>query len=132
MDRLVQRGLLRGAARLASGVLFLFGCAASPASLSSAAINTALAEGVAAARRSQGQCFTYCPRGRYCDRQTGLCERIPCDGTCHSDERCLVEGLRHRCVSVAGVRADDPRLAPLPLPPEDQPPPPPPQPPWMP
>jgi len=115
----------------AVGSLLLGGCAASSSTLASAALNTAVAEGVAAARRSRGQCFTFCPKDRYCDHETGLCERLPCDGTCHADERCLVEGLRHRCVSVAGVRAGDPRLAPQVVP-DEEPLTAPAQPPWMP
>jgi len=53
----------------------LAGCGSSaPYTLPSAAINTALAAGAAAAQRSAGGCYAQCVGGTVCNPRNGFCE----------------------------------------------------------
>lgn len=69
--------------------LALGGCAGQSAAIASAAVNSAIMLGTAAARREAGDCYTVCPDGTSCNRATGLCEEIPCRGRCLADEGCV-------------------------------------------
>ena len=60
---------------LAASLLLATGCQSSaPYTMPSAAINTALAAGVAAAQRSAGGCYAQCVGGTVCNTRTGFCE----------------------------------------------------------
>jgi len=63
-----------------------------------AALNTGIAATVSAVRRSRGQCFTPCDNGTRCNPDTGLCERLPCQGYCGYGETCVGTGADARCV----------------------------------
>jgi hypothetical protein len=63
-----------------------------------AAINTAIAGGVAVERRHEGECYTPCTPGNVCNPKTGYCEPIPCQGTCREDQTCDASGLVPHCV----------------------------------
>jgi hypothetical protein len=54
-------------------------------------------------RRAQGNCFNDCVPGTACNKETGLCEALPCRGECREGESCLERGLVHRCVRVKSV-----------------------------
>lgn len=61
------------------------GCARSGNALTAVGnplLNAAVGGGVAAYRRSQGECFTPCTPGNQCNQKTGYCEPIPCGGEC--------------------------------------------------
>jgi hypothetical protein len=76
---------------------FLSACA-SGANIASAAINSAVAVGVSAARRANGECYTPCVSGTACNRQTGLCDTLPCRGECSDNQECVVHaGGLERC-----------------------------------
>jgi len=68
-----------------------------------AALNTAVAVGVGAARVSRGRCFSECVRGTRCNPRSGLCESVPCEGACKSNEICDESRLVPRCVPVGVV-----------------------------
>lgn len=68
-----------------------------------AALNTAVAVGVGAARVSRGRCFSECVRGTRCNPRSGLCESVPCEGACTTNEICDESKLVPRCVPVGLV-----------------------------
>lgn len=49
-------------------------------------------------RRMNGECFVACLKGTACNKETGLCDELPCRGECRADERCEENGLVDRCV----------------------------------
>jgi hypothetical protein len=53
-----------------------------PYAVQAAAINTALAIGVSAQRRAEGDCYATCAHGTACNPRTGFCEPLPCDSRC--------------------------------------------------
>lgn len=73
-------------------------CAAAGAAATSAVINTAVAAGVSGVRRAQGDCFTICNSGTTCNRETGMCDTLPCRGECRFDEKCELTPTGDRCV----------------------------------
>ena len=62
-----------------------------PYTLPAAAINTALAAGVAAAQRSAGGCYAQCVGGTVCNPRTGFCESpaVVCVGAEADSLACL-------------------------------------------
>jgi hypothetical protein len=63
-----------------------------------AAIGTAIAVGVAGARRAGGDCYTNCMQGTQCNTATGLCEPSACGQRCKEGERCDISGIVPQCV----------------------------------
>jgi len=59
---------------------------------------TAAAVGAAAASRASGGCIAICTAGTTCNPNTGLCERLPCDGQCESGYHCAETYSGARCV----------------------------------
>lgn len=84
--------------RTVLAVLLSVGCANSGGAVASAVVNTALGAGVAAARRSNGECYTPCLPGTRCNEATGMCDPIPCRGECRPDEVCEQTPTGERCV----------------------------------
>lgn len=78
--------------------LLLAACANSGGAVASAVATTAIAAGVAAARRADGQCYTPCTPGTKCNEKTGECEPLPCRGECRPDEHCEQTYLGEKCV----------------------------------
>ena len=62
------------------------------------AVGVAVGVGASAARRAAGECYTPCVPGTECNRQTGLCDPLPCRGQCKPHERCDTSGVFPRCV----------------------------------
>ena len=55
------------------------------------------ASGVAAAgvnRAVTGYCWSACPSGTTCDRESGLCEPLPCSSRCPADSQVRGRGRR--------------------------------------
>jgi hypothetical protein len=71
-----------------------------------ALLSTAVAGGVAAARRADGQCYTPCVPGTACNLKTGTCDPLPCRGQCSVGEQCDESAALPRC-----VRAPEPTLS---------------------
>ena len=69
-----------------------------------AALNTALAAGVAGARRADGDCYVPCEFGTYCDTKSGTCVAFPCHNTCKEDEACDQSGGVDRCVPASWLQ----------------------------
>jgi hypothetical protein len=83
-------------------VLHLFSnCAAASGSVASALINTAIAVGVSGARRAEGDCYTPCNPGSFCNKDTGLCDPLPCGGRCNFNEFCQQNYDGERCVNTS-------------------------------
>lgn len=79
--------------------MFVSGCGAgTAAAATNAAINTAIAVGASAVRRSRGDCFVPCDHGTECNPETGFCEPLPCGGECSYGERCDTTRPLPRCV----------------------------------
>lgn len=82
----------------------LSGCAGAAAgAVGNAAINTAIAATASGVRRANGDCFTPCNPGTACNKATGMCDPIPCGGSCNFDQKCQSTYLGDRCVSVKDV-----------------------------
>ncbi len=79
----------------------LAGCASSaPHTMGSAALNSAIAVGASAAQRAAGGCYAQCTPGTTCNERTGMCEKIPCGGSCQGLEICVQSPAGdERCVS---------------------------------
>lgn len=73
------------------------GCAASAAAVTNAAVSTAIAASVSGARRAQGQCYTPCNPGTFCNEKTGMCDPLPCGGKCDFDQQCMVTATGEEC-----------------------------------
>lgn len=80
-------------------ILTLEGCVAAAGAATNAAVNTAVGVGVSAVRRANGECFTPCNPGSSCNKATGMCDPLPCRGTCNFDEKCQSTYLGDKCVS---------------------------------
>ncbi|MGZ6142210.1 MAG: hypothetical protein ACXWLM_02675 [Myxococcales bacterium] len=81
--------------RVALAAMLLSGCAAS--TMVGASTVTAAALGTSAMQRRSGGCYATCANGTTCNPNTGLCERMPCDGACGRDEHCEVTALESKC-----------------------------------
>lgn len=75
------------------------GCVTAGAAVTSAVVNTAVGVGASAVRRANGECYTPCNPGSACNKETGMCDPIPCGGRCRFDERCEQDPVADRCVS---------------------------------
>ncbi len=62
------------------------------------AVSAAIAGGVAAERRREGECYVPCTPGNVCNPKTGYCEPIPCGDRCPDGEACLDTSLIPHCV----------------------------------
>ena len=82
-------------ARLALAWMLLSGCAASTAVGASTVTAAALA--TSGMQRHAGGCYATCTGGTTCNTNTGLCERMPCDGLCSRDEHCEVTAVESKC-----------------------------------
>ena len=78
------------------------GCRAAPGAIIEALAWTAAAGAFSAANRATGGCYAHCTPGTFCNPDTGLCERVPCDGKCVNGERCEVKFEQERCVAKEG------------------------------
>ncbi|MEW6432737.1 MAG: hypothetical protein AB1730_14630 [Myxococcota bacterium] len=83
---------------LAPGLSLALGCANASGAVATAAVNTAIAAGVAASRRADGECFTPCNPGTVCNPKTGYCDPQPCGGKCRPEEDCAKTSWGERCV----------------------------------
>ncbi len=64
-------------------VLALSGCGSSARyTMPAAAINTAIALGVAAEQRAAGRCYAVCTSGTVCNPKTGMCEAAAANEVC--------------------------------------------------
>jgi len=75
--------------------VLLSGCAAS--NLAGATTVTAAALGTSALQRKAGGCYAVCANGTTCNPNTGLCERMPCDGLCSAEQHCEVTAIESKC-----------------------------------
>ena len=75
--------------------VLLSGCAAGTAV--GASTVTAVALGTSALQRKAGGCYAVCANGTQCNPNTGLCERMPCDGLCSADQHCEVTAIESKC-----------------------------------
>ncbi len=82
--------------RIALIGLLLSGCTAATAV--GASTVTAAAMGSAIAQRRAGGCYAICTGGTACNANTGLCERMPCDGLCRADEHCESTATENKCM----------------------------------
>lgn len=80
------------------GLSLSLGCANAGGAAATAAINTAIAAGVAASRRADGECFTPCNPGTVCNPKTGYCDPQPCGGKCRPEEDCVKTSWGEQCV----------------------------------
>jgi hypothetical protein len=67
--------------------------------LGGAGATTAAALGAAIAERASGNCIAICTAGTTCNRNTGLCEPMPCHGECGPNEHCEQTFSGERCVA---------------------------------
>jgi hypothetical protein len=67
--------------------------------LSGAAATSAAALGAAIAERAAGNCIAICTAGTACNRNTGLCEPMPCRGECGPNEHCEQTYSGEKCVA---------------------------------
>lgn len=88
--------------RVALAAVVLAGCAAS--NLAGATSVTAAALASSAVQRKAGGCYAVCTSGTTCNPNTGLCERMPCDGLCTADQHCEVTAIETKCAP--GASAD--------------------------
>ena len=63
-----------------------------------AVLNTAIGVGAGAVQRARGGCYSACAPGTACNRKTGFCESLPCDGRCRVDEICVPTPTAEQCV----------------------------------
>ena len=71
--------------------------------LAGAAVMTTLAGGFSAARRANGECYVDCLPGTRCNRQSGLCESLPCRDKCGPGETCAETETGVACVPASGL-----------------------------
>jgi hypothetical protein len=98
-------------------VLLSAGCGASTQSVVSMTLNSGLALGAAAASRSQGGCYAICTAGSVCNPDTGMCERMTCNGLCGERQTCDDSGPLPRCIddpALAAPPVEEPMTSPLP------------------
>jgi len=70
-----------------------------PSSGGGVGLAPALAAGASVQRRLEGDCYVPCLKGTLCNRETGLCETLPCRGECKKGERCDESGVIPKCVA---------------------------------
>jgi hypothetical protein len=80
--------------------MLLSGCTAS--TVAGASTVTAAAIGTSALQRKAGGCYAVCAHGTQCNPNTGLCERMPCDGLCGADQHCEISPVESKCAPGAG------------------------------
>lgn len=88
-------------ARRALLALGLLACGGASSSNDYAGAVGTAAMGVAGAavhRAATKGCFGQCLSGTLCNRETGLCERMPCGGACPGDWVCDASGPVEKCV----------------------------------
>jgi hypothetical protein len=71
---------------------------------SGALLMTGLAAGASAAKRSSGDCYVDCLPGTRCNRQSGLCEALPCRDKCGPDEGCEETITGIRCIPASQLQ----------------------------
>ena len=71
--------------------------------IAGAAIMTGLAGGASAYKRSTGDCYVDCLPGTRCNRQSGLCEALPCRDKCGPNEGCEETVTGIRCLPASGL-----------------------------
>ena len=59
---------------------------------------TSLAGGMSAVRRANGECYIDCLPGSVCNRETGLCDPLDCQGKCGDGFVCEESGTGSACV----------------------------------
>lgn len=81
--------------------LIASGCggASSGSSAAGAAVLGSLAAASAVASRAAGGCYAECTHGTICNTATGLCERLPCGGTCEAGQAC--DPVTDTCTALA-------------------------------
>lgn len=82
--------------------------------MAGAAIMTGLAGGASAYRRSQGECYVACLPGTRCNRQSGLCEALPCRDKCGPGETCAETETGIACVPASGLNVSSKKGAVVP------------------
>ena len=87
--------------RLALIAVVLCGCAGASTAVGASTV-TAAALGTSALQRKAGGCYAICTGGTQCNPNTGLCERMPCDGLCGADQHCEVSPVESKCAPGAG------------------------------
>jgi hypothetical protein len=84
-------------ALLLAVVFALTGCRShTPNSAGGAAIMTGIALASSGVSRAMGGCYAQCTAGTVCNQETGLCDPLPCNGSCEENERC--DPLTNECV----------------------------------
>lgn len=68
-----------------------------------AGLMTTLAVGASAAKRSSGDCYVDCLPGTRCNRQSGLCETLPCRDKCGPNESCEESLGGIKCIPAKGL-----------------------------
>ena len=77
----------------------LGGCkTGSPSTVAGALTMTGAAIGAAAVSRASGGCIAMCTTGTSCNPNTGLCERLACEGQCEAGYQCAETYSGARCV----------------------------------
>lgn len=76
----------------------LSGCVAAPGALVNAGLGLATGAVGAGVSRAQGDCYANCQPGTSCNRETGMCDALPCAGACAPEETCEVTHISERCV----------------------------------
>ena len=71
--------------------------------LAGAAVMTTMAGGFSAVRRANGQCYVDCLPGTRCNRQSGLCEALPCRDKCQPGETCAETETGIACIPAGGL-----------------------------
>ena len=77
----------------------------SPMTATGAVVMTGLAGGASAYKRSTGDCYVDCLPGTRCNRQTGLCETLPCRDKCGPNETCEESMGGIKCIPANGLSA---------------------------
>jgi len=84
-------------ALLALLVVAGMGCRSSSTNAGDMVAAVVLAATSSAISRAQGDCFALCTAGTFCNRDSGLCEPLPCRGACEADQICVRKGRQEVC-----------------------------------
>ena len=84
--------------------LLAIGCGTSSSTLIGAGLNLGLGLGAAAASRAEGGCYATCTGGTFCNPETGMCERMTCEGGCGDHEFCEDSPTGPRCVNASAYQ----------------------------
>jgi hypothetical protein len=108
--------------RAAILALLLLGCSGQkprasfvPGVSTATGVATSVVAAVAASAgsRALGGCYAICQQGEVCNRNSGLCDVVPCRGLCGAGERCESGFLGDKCVqSGDGLSATSKSAAP--------------------